>query len=195
VEYLLGSVESYARAALRLSLLGFYDESLTLVRSIGEKANLFMLFIYDAEAFRQWITSSEQQKRQKFSAVKVRIALESSGQKPPIDKVRYGVLSGRGIHPGGSPQDFNELHRPELGGVFQKAGLAVTLNEIGRSLAYAYGLGILLLDHLSTESRIELQQAAVELANELGRLDATSIEELWQEIGKARAVASGSAPS
>lgn len=187
VEYLLTSVESYARAAIRLSLLGFYDESLTISRSVGEKANLFMLFVHEPTKLREWVASSEDERRRKFSAVKVRLALEQHSHAIPVDQTRYRALSGRGIHPGGTPQDHNPERHPGTGGYFQEAGMFITLNEIGRQLAYAYGLGVLLLDHLPTHRRVELQQSAVRLAEKIGRLDLTTIEDLWRDLTSTKA--------
>src|SRR5262245_13348972 len=40
IEYLAGRVAASARASLRLLYFGFYDESLSITRSIGEAANL-----------------------------------------------------------------------------------------------------------------------------------------------------------
>src|SRR3954471_13451903 len=49
IPYIAARASSFGRAALRLGQLGFYDESLTLVRSLGEIANLLMLFYLDSK--------------------------------------------------------------------------------------------------------------------------------------------------
>jgi hypothetical protein len=45
---------SFGRAAMRLAKLAFYDEALSIVRSIGEIANLLALFAPDKVALEEW---------------------------------------------------------------------------------------------------------------------------------------------
>ena len=52
------SLESRARACVRLLKFGFYDESLSLTRSIGEIANLLCLFTIDKAEPEKWRTMS-----------------------------------------------------------------------------------------------------------------------------------------
>jgi len=51
-EYVTARCASTARASLRLLYHGYYDESLSLTRSLAEAANLLFLFFSDPSAFR-----------------------------------------------------------------------------------------------------------------------------------------------
>ena len=66
---------------------------------MGETANLLQLFVFDTASFEMWKVSSRQKIRQEFSAVKVRLRLESLSIPPAaVDKERYRVLSERVAH-------------------------------------------------------------------------------------------------
>jgi hypothetical protein len=66
VQYMVGRAASYGRAILRLARSGFYDEALSLVRSLGEIANLLMLFHLDSAAMADWKASDFQMRQNHF---------------------------------------------------------------------------------------------------------------------------------
>ena len=72
VEYLTGRAVSSARASLRLSFDGFYDESLSLTRSIGEIANLFSLFVADPPSLPSWKSATKQERLKAFGPAAIR---------------------------------------------------------------------------------------------------------------------------
>lgn len=132
VEYLCGRVASSTRAALRLIRFGFYDEALSLCRSIGEVANLLCLFNEDAAAFEAWMTSSRDTRLREFSPKRIRTRLEGLPARPPIDQERYRLLSelAAHVHPETKPQSHNLLGVPMAGAAFQEQGLLVCVNEL-----------------------------------------------------------------
>ncbi len=138
VESLVGRVYGLACGSHRLMQAGRYDESLLLIRALGEVNNLLTLFTTDKSALENWRVADEAQRRD-FSPVKVRLALES-GQIPiPMDQSRYKQLCGLTAHP--TPSTKPGMHNPSgrsvLGGHVQIAGVVVVLNELARILGCA----------------------------------------------------------
>jgi len=132
-ESLVGRAKSYAFGAFSLARDGFYDESVLLIRTVGEIANLSFLFASDATALADWSTANDRSRRDKYSPVKVRLALEKSTLYVPIDHSRYGQLSAKAAHvtPAILPQMYNTERHGKTGGYFQEVGLLFCLAELG----------------------------------------------------------------
>lgn len=77
IEYLVGRSVNCARASLRLSRFGFYDEALSVTRSIGEIANLMCLFTNEVGAFDRWRTADASVRKTTFGPMQVRMQLEN----------------------------------------------------------------------------------------------------------------------
>lgn len=143
-ESLAGRAKSYAFGAFSLAREGFYDESVLLIRTIGEIANLSFLFASDAEAFEDWRTADERSRMDRYKPVKVRLALEKQNRCVPIDKSRYGQLSAKSAHvtPAIFPQMYNTEKHGMTGGYFQEVGLLFCLAELAHPIAMvAYCVG------------------------------------------------------
>lgn len=140
-EMLIGRCANYSMAAFRLARSGFYDEAITLIRSVGENTNLAFLFFRDATELQHWRQASHKERRKSFSPAAVRKKIESRSEPLPVDASRYGQLSEKAIHvtPGIGPQMYNIERRAGSGGAFQELGLCFCLAEL------AYPLGILAL--------------------------------------------------
>ena len=98
-KHLVGSSVSGIRAILALTVTGYPSESGALFRPLGESANLMRLlatFPGELEAFR---LGSRRQRRQKFSASRVRGRLTREGLTTPLDQRAYGSLSDFYLHP------------------------------------------------------------------------------------------------
>lgn len=136
-EHLIGRCCSYAMGAFALARSGFYDESIVLTRTLGEIANLCYLFAADSNALREWTDADDKRRRDKFSPVKVRLALEQTQRPVPIDQNRYRQLSEKATHvtPSIPPQMYNASGVSKAGGVFQEAGLFFCFAEIGHALS------------------------------------------------------------
>lgn len=183
IEYLAGRVCSCSRAALRLLLSGFYDESLSLTRCIGEIANLLFLFNQDAAALALWKQSTKKQRKDQFSPVKVRIRLETMKLPALIDEARYGELCERATHPTPQtkPQAYNPLGMPSAGAQFQEAGLIVALNEVAGATALALVPLPKLLGY-EDQRRSEIKQVGLNLLRSVGALDVLNVKELFAEM-------------
>ena len=183
---LCGRVASNARAVLRLLRFGFYDESLVLCRGMGETANLLQLFVFDTASFEIWKVSSRQKILQEFSAVKVRLRLESLSIPPAaVDKERYRVLSERAahVHPETTPQSHNILGIPSAGAQLQNEGLLVCLNEFAIPLSLTTTFGALILD-LEKSIKEQVFSASKNLAEQIGGANITEIENYHREVLK-----------
>jgi hypothetical protein len=136
-EYLVGRSCNCAMGAFMLARSGFYDESLSLTRSLGEIANLAYLLSTDPEARCQWKNVDPDKTRREFSPVEVRRALEKRGKPVPIDKSRYRQLSEKATHPTPHipPGMYNEGKLPVVAGLLQEAGLYLCLAELGYALS------------------------------------------------------------
>jgi hypothetical protein len=183
VEYLCGRVASTGRAALRLMRIGFYDESLILIRSIDEIANLFMLFEQDSSAFAEWKSASREVRKKKFGPVHVRLRLEKLPITSPINEERYGLLSERAthIHPGTKPQSHNIFGIPVAGAVLQDEGLLVCLNELALALSLATAFGCLGL-HLEKEIKARIVKSSQDLAEKIGGATITEIGAYYRQF-------------
>src|SRR5262249_3180007 len=89
IEWLLRSVVNHAQSAHRLMRCGFYDEAVTLIRGVGEVANLFWLFERDQTQLASWNAADRKARLSNFGPVHVRRALEAMGVPSPIDDDRY----------------------------------------------------------------------------------------------------------
>lgn len=134
---LTARIVSHSLASLRLALSGYYDESLALTRGVGEIANLLFLFAAKPELVKFWHSSDDKHRKKHFGPVKVRLAIEELGHRPPIDESRYSLLCEVGVHlvPSVSPQAFSEHDRPTLGATYRDGELMVTLNELSNVVA------------------------------------------------------------
>jgi len=132
-EMIVGRCCSYGLCAFKLARSGFYDESVSLARTVGEITNLSLLFTVNPNAFQRWQTADERARRKEYSPVAVRKALEKSHFPVPIDQHRYGWLSAKAVHmtPTIPPQMYNAERHAKAGGFFQEAGLCFCLAEIG----------------------------------------------------------------
>jgi hypothetical protein len=136
LERLVARSVNHARAALRLALMGFYDEALVLTRGVGEIANLLSLFEAQSESFVRWKSLDERTRRREFSPGRVRTELETIGTPIRVPTETYAELSSRNVHvnPHTSPQTYDMLGRPKGGGYYQEAGLMICQNELAESL-------------------------------------------------------------
>ena len=109
--------------------MGFYDEALTLVRSLGEIANLLCLFFFEKGSLEEWKKSDRDYRYDHFGPGKVRQRL---GKDLPMDQKRYRLLCELSTHPVPElqPQAFNQHGKSMVGGIaVQQAGFLVVLNE------------------------------------------------------------------
>jgi hypothetical protein len=139
IEYLCGRAVGNGRTALRLAKFGLYDEALTLVRNIGELANLLFLFAWSPADLATWKGMSRRERMAVYRPAAVRIKLSKVETKLiPMGDEKHRLLSERAAHvtPDTRPQVHNVLGRPSLGGLFQAVGFLVCLNELALAISY-----------------------------------------------------------
>ena len=183
LERLVGRSVNHSRAALRLMLMGFYDEALALIRGVGEIANLLSLFAERSESFARWKSLDERMRRREFSPAKVRAGLDSIGTPIRVTDEVYGELSGRNVHanPGTSPQTYNILGIPKGGGHYQDAGLMICQNELAQSLAFVI-YGAAKLSHVDQRLKKRMFWAGHDLALHTGGLNVANVDEMWADL-------------
>ncbi len=167
-EMLVGRCCSYGLCAFKLARSGFYDESVSLVRTVGEITNLAVLFVTDPKAFQEWQTVDERTRRNKYCPVAVRRTLEEQRFPVPVNQSRYGQLSAKAVHltPTIPPQMYNAERHPKTGGYFQEAGLSFCLAEVGYPFS-VLGFCAVELCELSAENAAKVCRAADALRNSL----------------------------
>jgi hypothetical protein len=131
LEKLAARVYNLACAAYSLISIGFYDEALSLARSIGEIANLLSLSVADAAKFAEWIRSSKAERIRGFSPAKVRKLIGDRGVIL-MDEAWYSELCESYTHvtPSTKPNSFNEENRNVCGGLVQARGVDTATEQL-----------------------------------------------------------------
>ncbi|PIQ21144.1 MAG: hypothetical protein COW65_10845 [Cytophagales bacterium CG18_big_fil_WC_8_21_14_2_50_42_9] len=142
IESFAGRVYNHAISSIYLICLEFYDESLSLIRTIGEINNLTFLFVSDyPNSFDLWKSSDEKARRNKFSPAEVRkkLAALKLADLLPIDSVEYGELSELYIHVNAStrPNTHTQAKQAYVGGIEQKEGFEKAYEVLTRQTIIA----------------------------------------------------------
>lgn len=138
IEWLTGRVVNQSSSAYRLILSAYYDESLMLIRGVGEIANLLWLFGHEQSELNAWMSASRRVRLNDYSPRAVREKLaQHVAIGPPIDRDRYAKLCEVGTHPipKFAPGHYSGTGRPVLGLVLQPVGLFVSMTELGFAVA------------------------------------------------------------
>ena len=131
-ESICGRAYNLACGSFVLALDGLYDEAASLIRSIGEIANLVSLSAWDPQLFQQWLTSDEKTRKREFSPVKVRLALEAKKRPLVADENWYSHLSEKFTHitPHTVPGMHDNPGHGFVGLVYQPEGLKFVLENL-----------------------------------------------------------------
>lgn len=177
LERLLFRCCNRARAAVRLSRLGFYDESLMITRALGEATNLLLLFVADAAAVDAW----RNQEKWTRSAVEIRKKLEAANHIAAVDQHRYSILSGLAAHadPDYAPSAFNVLSQPISPGSFSEEGLLLSFNEIGLPLGLL-AFPATSLFNIPKAAKTATLKAGAELIRNVGGFTVDKQGEYWE---------------
>ncbi|MEQ1546254.1 hypothetical protein [Methyloglobulus sp.] len=178
LEKLAARVYSQASGALRLARTGRYDEALALIRSIGELVNLLALFALEPQKREEWQQLDDRERRQKFTPLKVRIAIEAKKIDPPIKSDEYSYLCEQAVHPTPSalPGGYNTKQIPVLGGHLQPEGVIVVMCSLVRAIGRC-AIVLSNLMELPTEQAKSLLVLGMELDVSLGGHTAESMRE------------------
>jgi len=164
---------------------GYYDESLVLARSVGELANLLLLFARYPDEYVRWKTTTPKERRQAFSPVNVRMSLEQALDFVPVDHVRYEALSEMGVHvtPDTIPQAHNPARRAVLGHIFQLPGGIMALTELCIATSVA-AHSVSKLMNIPMGVRDDFDACARELIDALPNIDILSIPKLLRSLAR-----------
>ena len=181
LRYMVGRSTNIARASLRLTQMGFYDEALALDRNLGEVANLMSLFAHDAETLIEWKKADEAKRRNQFSPVKVRLALQKISTPIFINEVRYSRLSSLSTHvtPSTVPQSHNPFRLPVLSSTFQDAGFLLCLNELALPVVFIC-FSVAHIFDLDKDVRVKILHAGRELVEATGGVTIDRVSQLFQ---------------
>ena len=176
LNHLAVRVAATASASLRCMAAGYYDESLALTRSVGELANLIILFSEVPDQFEEWRKAKRSERLDRFSPYKVRLALEQNAAYTPIDKDRYAALSESGVHatPAMVPGGHNPARRSVLGHIFQLPGAILATTELAIATAPAAHKLSRLLD-LEADVRASFDEATRDLIEGLPGIDISNV--------------------
>lgn len=143
-ERIVARATSNAQASLRLLRIGYYDEAYSMIRQVGELANVVALL-----AIQNAVDSLEVESVLKLEVSEVRNALKKHLTKQkgliPMDRA-YHEISELFTHPSQktTPQDFSGS-QPSFRNDFQEGGALASLNDLGKlvGLLLAYGVKVL----------------------------------------------------
>ncbi len=138
LEALSGRLYNLGSSAFLLANRGFYDESLNLVRSMGEISNLISMSVIDKTAIKKWIASDKKTRLKEFGPAHVRTLLQQKAPELLIaDTDWYSQFCELYTHvtPQTKPNVHNETGLAHAGGTFQPQGYASALDELATVLA------------------------------------------------------------
>ena len=98
-KHLLATCVTRIRAILPLTACGYPSEAGALFRPLGEGVNLMALLAASHDELEAYRHGSKKQRRNTFSAARVRGKLKRKCLKPPLNKKAYGRLSDFYLHP------------------------------------------------------------------------------------------------
>jgi len=167
-ENLLKRLANYSFAALRLARLGLYNESLTMLRSVAELANLIELFVVDKAQLCAWLATPRNERWREFKPDAVNRKVVATGNRPIVDRQTYSKLCDVGPHV--SPESAKLSHQHNgtvhVGGEFSAFAFLLVLNELAIMLGACLKLGGHLIQAPSdriqflTEAGEKLEQSA-----------------------------------
>ena len=167
---------SNAQAALCLLKVGFYDEGYSLIRQVGEAANLVALFCLKPGVSNDTLKPS--------CVRKMLDGIVDNKIVIPMNTKEYNRLSGLFTHPGLTvvPQDFSTENPQRLPNRFQPEAVKAGLNDLGRLTALLLTYAVMLLE----PSKAHSDRAFGIISNLIGSLGNENLKELRKQLKEAR---------
>jgi hypothetical protein len=181
IEYITGRGYNLGLSAMKLLRLGFYDESLSLIRSISEIVNLFALFGVDSNSLEIWYNLDDRGRINEFSPAKVRNKIGKLNLPCPIYKEYYSKMCEVAVHvnPLTRPQGNNHLDRALVGGFVVKEQSIAILNDLATNL---YWLSIVALRNSVDKQTFLSEVKRLEKFDEkLGKLSIENLDEYFSK--------------
>ena len=185
IEYLTGRAYNTSLAALKLLRIGFYDESLNLIRSVAEIINLLALFRIDTKEYYTWVGSTVKERIRSFGPASVRKKLEKKTDlEIPISKEYYSKLCEVGVHvnPKTRPAGYNIHDRAMVGGFILEYAPIAILNDLQHVIFFSVLISSSCT--LENEKLIEITEALKEHVIKSKKLGIMNLEDYVQEKRK-----------
>ena len=181
-EHLIGKAVGNASAALLLLKVGYFDAASGVIRQLGETSNLLYLFLESDESYMEWRNADEENRRKRFSPVKVRVRLERLSLQPLIDEDQYKILSQYGVHvgPGTEPQSCDPSGVLTIGIPYRPAASLLAIFTVESLVITGLLYGINLLQ--STADRKEALNIISETLELLINIDRASLSKRSEEV-------------
>lgn len=181
IEYITGRGYNLGISSIKLLRLGFYDESISLIRSISEIVNLFALFGIESESLSEWYHQTEKERIRNFSPAKVRTRLSSTELEPPISREYYSKMCEVGVHvnPATIPQGKNHIERALVGGFVVKEQAIAVLNDLANNLGWLVIMS--LRNSVDKDTFISETERLNPLYDKIGSLSLENIDEYLKE--------------
>jgi hypothetical protein len=185
-ENLLRRLANYSFGALRLARLGLYNESISMLRSVAELANLIELFTINRDHFNDWHGTPAAERWKSYGPAKVREKIESTGNRPVIDKDTYAALYNVGVHV--SPESAKLSHqfdgKVSAGGEFSPMAFLLVLNELALMLSACLKLSGNFIEANTDRLQLLMDAGARLESNATAWLRITNYEQRIREVGK-----------
>lgn len=162
IETLRTRVYNLAVGAYSLIGISLYDESLNLVRGIGEIANLLRLAKANKIKFEQWMGSDKSQRIKQFSPRKVRDMLDEKNLVMGQEWYSELCESYSHITPHTAPNNY-DLKKNACGGIVQKDG---ALNALCQLMRVTISVALDLCQYSSLDDIYEELQVSIRLYGE-----------------------------
>lgn len=131
-ENLVRRLINYSLASIRLAKLGFYDESLAILRSLAELANLIELFTIRGQTLSEWLKLSPKERWKAFGPNSVVERIRKTRNPAIVDRETYHKLCALGVHV--SPASAKVSHQFDgsvhVGGAFSVPAFLLIINEL-----------------------------------------------------------------
>jgi len=185
IEYIIGKAYNTAVASLKLLRLGFYDESLSLIRSISEITNLLCLFRIEPNSYKDWVEATEQERIRNFGPAKIRKKIISVAAQPPVDKEYYSKLCEIGVHvnPETRPAGYNKHKLALVGGFVMDHAPTAILNDLANNLFFCALMGSSCI--LEKDDFMNLTDDLKKMVEQIGDLTIMNLEEHIEKLNKA----------
>jgi hypothetical protein len=193
-ENLIRRLANLSFAALRLARFGLYNESISILRSVAELANLIELFTVSRDHMNEWYATAPKERWRLFGPAEVRRKIEATGNRPVVNKDSYAALCDAGVHV--SPESARLSHQFDgkvfAGGEFSPMALLLVLNELAIMLSACLKLSGHLLQAPNDRTQLLTDAGARLESNATEWLRVTNYEQRIKEGGKDAACGSGS---
>lgn len=178
---LYGRCCTFALSSLELAFLGYYDQSLGMIRSVCEIINLLQLFTIDNSKLEQWNDILPEKRYRSFGPGAVRGELTRQKVEPYVGPKTYGSLCEFGVHtPPISDRISHDITGTmHVGSQFSTPGFLLCLNQLAMALIPALKLASS-SSTLDNEISLTFQQCANELQKSLLNVDVNNYKKLLE---------------